>query len=69
MFDPKAFFECLGKNKMTVATLAGALGINRATLYRKVAGESDFTRKEIQKCRELFGEEACNAIFFAEEVT
>lgn len=69
MFDSKEFFECLKGNRMTVASLAEALGINRATLYRKVAGDSDFTRKEIQKCREIFGVEACNAIFFAVEVT
>lgn len=68
MFDAKAFFECLNKNRMSVAELAESLGISRATLYRKISGESDFNRKEIQKCRELFGEQVCNAIFFAIEV-
>lgn len=68
MFDAKAFFDCLKKNRMSPAELAGQLGINRATLYRKISGESDFNRKEIQKCRELFGEQECNAIFFAPDV-
>lgn len=69
MFDRKAFFDGLDKRGMTVTALADRLGINRATLYRKIAGESDFTRKELQVCRDVFGVNACNAIFFAPEVT
>ena len=65
MFDQKAFFDCLEEKKMSVSELAKYLDISRVTLYRKVSGESDFGRKEIQKCRDLFGVEACDRIFFA----
>lgn len=68
MFDQKAFFDCLKGHKLSAQELAERLGISRVTLYRKVSGESDFTRKEIQTCRELFGAEICERIFFASEV-
>ena len=68
MFDANALFDCLKEHKMSMQELAKCLGISRVTLYRKTAGESDFTRGEIQKCRELFGVEACERIFFALEV-
>lgn len=68
MFDAKAMFEVLKEYGMQVQELAERLGISRTTLYRKVAGESDFTRKEIQKCRDIFGVAACERIFFAIEV-
>ncbi len=68
MFDQQAFFDCLKEHKMSVQELAERLGISRVTLYRKVSGESDFTRREIQICREIFGVEACERIFFAKEV-
>lgn len=68
MFDQEKFFSCLKENKVSVQELAEMLEISRTTLYRKVSGESDFTRKEIQKCREIFGESVCDQIFFAVEV-
>lgn len=69
MFDQQAFFRSLKQHDITVADLAKSLEINRTTLYRKISGESDFTRNEVQKCRELLGIEDCNAIFFAPDVT
>ena len=33
---------------MTLESFATELGINYSTLYRKLNGESDFTRSEIQ---------------------
>lgn len=68
MFDVEAFWAELKRVKMSVPELANYLGINKTTLYRKISGESDFVRTEIQKCRELFGSEAADKIFFAHEV-
>lgn len=68
MFDVEAFYQELRQIKMSVPALAEYLGINKTTLYRKISGESDFVRSEIQKCRELFGAEAADKIFFAHEV-
>ncbi len=68
MFDKKAFFDSLERHSITVPKLAEIMGINTVTLYRKISGESDFKRGEIQKCRELLGEEDCNLIFFAPKV-
>lgn len=68
MFDSKAFFEALNNAKMSVPQLAKTLGISKVTLYRKISGESDFVRSEIQRCREIFGKEAADKIFFADEV-
>lgn len=68
MFDAEAFWAELKRVKMSVPELANYLGINKTTLYRKISGESDFVRMEIQKCRELFGSEAADKIFFAHEV-
>lgn len=65
MFDEKALFDCLKEHNMSVQELAEKLDINRVTLYRKIAGESDFTRREIQRCRDIFGGEVCERIFFA----
>lgn len=68
MFNSAAFFEALAKAGMSVPSLAHSLGISKVTLYRKISGESDFVRSEIQTCREIFGKEAADLIFFAEEV-
>ncbi|WP_455089575.1 helix-turn-helix domain-containing protein [Peptoanaerobacter stomatis] len=43
-------FECsLLRNKKSKKDIADCLGINVTTLYRKINGESDFFREEIQK--------------------
>ncbi|MBR2895555.1 MAG: helix-turn-helix domain-containing protein [Oscillospiraceae bacterium] len=68
MFDAQAFYVELRKNGLTVPELAKILKISKVTLYRKISGESDFFRSEIQQCRELFGKEAADRIFFATEV-
>lgn len=68
MFNSTAFFEALNKAGMSVPNLAQMLGISKVTLYRKISGESDFVRSEIQTCREIFGKEAADQIFFASEV-
>lgn len=69
MFDEQAFFCTLQEVGLSVAELAEVIGISKVTLYRKVHGESDFTRKEIQICMRIFGKERASAIFFAKEVS
>lgn len=68
MFDSKLFFDALHNVKMSVPQLAEKLGISKVTLYRKISGESDFVRSEIQQCMEIFGKETAASIFFADEV-
>lgn len=54
----------------TISSLAEDLGMNKSTFYRKVKGESDFTRKEISDIviiLDLNYQDMC-AIFFAREV-
>lgn len=56
---------------ITTEKLANLLGINSATLYRKMRGESDFSRSEIIIIRSILGLSAdeAEAIFFAPELT
>lgn len=68
MFDSKEFFEAVQRANLSIPKLAEILGINKVTLYRKISGESDFGRAEIQKCRDIFGKEAADKIFFADVV-
>lgn len=68
MFDQKAFFDAIGALGLSVPELAKTIGISKVTLYRKVSGESDFTRGEIQICMKIFGKETADRIFFAPEV-
>lgn len=58
--------KCVEKG-MSTPDIARILGINEATLYRKISGESDFTRNEIQLFRQALGLTSCemDAIFFA----
>lgn len=64
MFDYKKFKAELiikGKNMKDVANV---LGINEATLYRKVNGCSDFYRREIQLICNYLDIEDPSDIFF-----
>ncbi len=51
--------------------VASELGINTATLYRKLNGSTEFTRSEIQSLRHILklSPEDADAIFFAKELT
>ena len=69
MFDYEAFLSYVEKRGIKIKAVAEALGISRTTLYRKATGLSDFTRAEIQKCCDFFGEKEMNNIFFASKVT
>lgn len=60
--------EELRQKHMTLRDFAQYLGINAATLYRKMNKTSDFTLPEIQKVRVLLGTNTTVLIFFAEQV-
>lgn len=69
MFDKTGFMELINQRGVKITALANAMGIRTSTLYRKMNGESDFTRAEIQKCCDFFHVREMNEIFFAPEVT
>ena len=53
---------------MTVESLATTLGVNEATIYRKMSGNSDFLRNEIQLIKHKLSltDDDVVSIFFAE---
>lgn len=51
MFDKNHFQSKYVEHGLNSADIAKIMGINPATLSRKVNGESDFTRNEIQLFR------------------
>lgn len=53
---------------VTVDSLATTLGVNEATVYRKMSGNSDFLRNEIQliKHKLCLTDDDVVSIFFAE---
>ena len=68
MFRANLFRAKLAELNKTVPEIARVIGVNQATLHRKMNGTSDFTRNEIQLMRyalSLTDEEMKN-IFFAE---
>ncbi|WP_029502532.1 helix-turn-helix domain-containing protein [Lachnoclostridium phytofermentans] len=69
MFDRLKFLGKIKECGKTVQEVASFLGINPATLYRKMNGESDFYREEIQKLKEFLNLKDPMEIFFAEKVT
>lgn len=71
MFDRNKFRGRVVAEGYTLAEIAAEIGMNPATLYRKMSGESDFTREEIQKLRALLHLTAdeTDVIFFADELT
>ena len=51
MFNKNLFKSKYIEHNLNAADVAVILGINPATLARKMSGESDFTRNEIQLFR------------------
>lgn len=49
MFNKAKFKAKVIEKGLTMEYIAHKLGINQATLYRKMNGSSDFFRSEIQK--------------------
>lgn len=69
MFDSKKFkAELIIKGK-NMKDIANVLGINEATLYRKVNGNSDFYRREIQIICNYLDIEDPSDIFFNSYIT
>ncbi len=56
--------------EITMGDLAKALGIDQATIYRKLSGKSDFYRHEINSVKEILKLSAkeMNEIFFNPEL-
>ncbi|WP_414601403.1 helix-turn-helix domain-containing protein [Gemmiger sp.] len=67
MFRQNLFKAKLIENDMTTRDMAGIIGCNEATLYRKMNGVSDFTRNEIQLIKQALNLSSAEVedIFFA----
>jgi len=68
--DSNKFKYYVMRKGSTLGRVATELGINPATLSRKLSGESDFSRCEIQKIREYLGLNLAEAeeIFFNQNI-
>lgn len=67
MFQKSEFMAELIRHNLTVEQVANIIGVNSATLYRKIKGDSDFLRWEINELRkalEMSGADVLR-IFFA----
>lgn len=69
MFDKQKFKACIILAGKTMADVAKHLGINEATLYRKVNGTSDFYRNEMQQICDYLSIDNPTEIFFARKLT
>lgn len=71
MFNEKLFRIVLLKEEISLRQIAELLGINLATLYRKMSGSSDFYRDEIQKICEFLKLDLKDkeSIFFNQNIT
>ena len=67
LFKANLFKAAIAANSKTTKEVAEAIGVNEATLYRKISGKSDFTRNEIQLIRQFLSLSAdeIDNIFFA----
>ena len=65
MFNEKAFRLAISQKGERIADAAKVMGISRVTMYRKMIGESDFYREEIQKFCSHYNVRA-NDVFFAQ---
>lgn len=70
VFDKRKFRARLVELGVSVEDLAKKLDMNPATLYRKMSGESDFFRNEIQVIAKelMLSKDDVLAIFFAAEL-
>lgn len=68
MFDRALFKYMIDRKQLTLSDVANQLGVNDATLYRKMKGESDFSRSEIQMLKSILGmtTEESISVFFAD---
>lgn len=70
MVDTTKLRKYISKRDMTVSDLALAMGIDKATLYRRIAQPKSFTIGEALRITEILdlSHVEAAAIFFAEEV-
>lgn len=71
MFQKNEFKAMLARKEVSNEDVAKALNISVAAVYRKVNGQSDFYRSEIEEIRKLLDltpEDVLN-IFFAKQLT
>ena len=66
MFKENLFKAKLVECGVTLREIASVMGCNESTLYRKMQGQSDFTRNEIQLIKQKLGmdSEQVETIFF-----
>ena len=69
MFNERKFRAQLILAGITVKELAEKLGINEATLYRKIGSDGRFTRQEINNLIEILDIKNPEEIFFAKDLT
>lgn len=70
MLNKNLFRAKCAEKGVTLEQVARIIGVNQATLYRKLNGKSEFTRNEIQLFKSalnLSGDDMQN-IFFAEKL-
>lgn len=63
-FPKNKFLAYLKEHDITVEQIASVLGISKTTLYRKLNGESDFYRSEIQAISKVIPQETVIELFF-----
>lgn len=68
MFNRLKFLGKVKEEGKTIKDVANFLGLNVATLYRKMNGESDFYREEMQKLITYLNITNPMEIFFAQKV-
>lgn len=68
MFDRRKLQAQMVLKGMTGKELAVKLGISETTLYRKMANDGDFSRKEIDDIMVILSIDDPVAIFFASEL-
>ena len=68
MFDEPLFRYMMNRRQLSMAVVADRLGVNEATLYRKIKGKSDFSRAEIQALKASLSmtTDECVKVFFAD---
>lgn len=66
MFNKNLFRAAIAKEGTTAKQVAKEMGVSEPTLYRKMAGISDFTRKEIVDIKNILhlSSDEADAIFF-----
>lgn len=65
MFKKNKFLALLKEHNVSIEKVATIIGVSKTTLYRKINGESDFYRSEIQAISRAFSDIEIESIFFA----